>query len=196
MDKPNKEKDDQTLADKKAVNAVSLPDEAEEAEKKPAPPVIKNEGMRAALSGSFFVLFFIGLALLIGFILWFVFARLREAYPVLFVGAYEIVREKKQIEDAFGWGSEILVEKRPEKPAKIRFMLRDRNRKPITGAQVQATLTRKDNAREKFTVKLTSLEPGVYRGEVTLPGPAEWVIQIGAMVSETAYQTTENITLP
>lgn len=196
MDKANKDKGTPPPPDKKAGAAALLDDGAEGEEKKPAAPAIKNEGMRAALSGSFFVFFFIGLALLIGFVLWFVFARLREAYPVLFVGAYEIVREKKQIEDAFGWGSEILVEKRPEKPAKIRFMLRDRNRKPITGAQVQATLTRKDNDKENFTVKLTSLEPGVYRGEVALPGPAEWVIQIGAMVSETAYQTTENITLP
>lgn len=153
----------------------------------------------AMLRGSFFIFFFLGLALVIGVVLWLLSEHLQRSYPTLFVGKYEggRVRAQKQVEDAFGWGSETLVDKRPDGPARIRFMLRDKAKRPVTGADVKVTFARKDGRSAPLTFTLKSLEPGVYRLDAALPqGPATWMVRVRAMIGETAYQTSEEMDLP
>lgn len=178
--------------------AKQKPVSGEEGEEKPAAKPKEKWHVRLTSRGSFFVFFLMGLTVGIGFALWALSEHLRQMYPTLFIGTYESgrVRAKNQVEDAFGWGSELLVDKKPGAPAAVRFMLRDKSKRPITGAKVIAVFTDKEDGTRSFSFTLQAAEPGVYRAEAALPGPALWSVHVGALISETAYQTSEEMRLP
>lgn len=103
------------------------------------------------------------------------------------------VREVQQTQDALGWGSEILIDKKPNHPAKIRFLLRDKDKTPIAGAAV-TVIFKKDVLEKK--VALVMVEPGVYRAELDLPVPGLWQAVAVVEAGTTSYQVVKEIVLP
>lgn len=158
----------------------------------------KKENLSASLRGAAFILFFLVLALGVGVGLWLGVGKLRDMRPDLFVGKYESgrVRAQERTEDGLGWGSEILVDKKPAMPAQIRFMLRDKDKKPVTGAVVQIMFMRAENSKETLQFDLKADTPGVYRAQVPLPGPASWHVRVMVSVGGSAYQITRDMALP
>jgi nitrogen fixation protein FixH len=109
--------------------------------------------------------------------------------------------EKQEMQEALGWGSELKIDKKSEPLARIRFMLRDKNRQPIRGANVQIALSHmNDNndmiTQNSITLQLSMVEPGVYRGQTNIPLPGEWAASINAEIGNNTYQVTERVILP
>jgi nitrogen fixation protein FixH len=108
---------------------------------------------------------------------------------------------KQEMQEALGWGSELKIDKKAEPLARIRFMLRDKNRKPIRGATVQITLSHMNDSKDmatqnSITLQLSMVEPGVYRGQTNIPLPGEWDATLNAEIDANTYQVTERVTLP
>jgi nitrogen fixation protein FixH len=106
------------------------------------------------------------------------------------------VVERKQTEDALGWGSELMVDKKPGKPAKLRFMLRDANKRPIANATIQVSFTQIGGKGTTPAVTLTSQEAGVYRGEVAIAQPGNWEAHLVAETGENIYQIVQRFDIP
>lgn len=146
-----------------------------------------------------FVLFFVVLSLLLGYFVYLATSTSRglvteDAYNKGL--AYNAVVEKQKMQDALGWGSELLVDKKPGKPAKIRFMLRDKSRAPIKDATVQIVFVRPVEAGHDVTLLLKMDEPGVYRGEADLPLPGLWESHVSVQIGKDTYQVSDRHTLP
>ncbi len=109
--------------------------------------------------------------------------------------------EKQKMQEALGWGSELRIEKKNDNIARIRFLLRDKSRQPIKGAEVSLTLSHVNDAggvmaQSSLTLPLSMVEPGVYRGQAKLPLPGDWDASINAQIGENSYQTSERVSLP
>jgi nitrogen fixation protein FixH len=109
---------------------------------------------------------------------------------------YERVIEKEQMQDQLGWGSELLIDKKKDQPAKIRLLLRDRNRKPISNAEVEITFTRPAGDGKPVTVPMGMDEAGVYRTAADLPLSGLWEARVAVRAGENTFQTSKRITLP
>ena len=140
-----------------------------------------------------YIAFFIVLALLFGGIFYVASLYLnpepkdKPAYHTTEVG---------RVEDGFGWGSELLVDKKAGQPAKIRFMLRDKDRKPVANAETQITFFKPENPARQFSSPMGMEQPGVYRTALDLPEPGYWEVRIHVKVGKTAYQTVRHVNLP
>lgn len=155
--------------------------------------------MADALVPFYFIAFFVVLA---GLMAWFAWLATSTDRGVVTQDAYKKglgynrVIEKQQLQDALGWGSELMIDKKPGAKAKIRFMLRDKDKKPVTGAAAQITFVRPTQAGHDVTAPLVMDEPGVYRAEVDVPLPGLWEATVAARAGENNYQATQRMTLP
>ncbi len=166
------------------------------AEEKKAHPPRKKE--RPPVFGAALILLFFAMALGIGYLLWLVFTTYKLVDPEAYLRAMRQGRvvERQSHEDALGWGSELLIDKKPDKKARIRFLLRNRLRRPVTDARVEIRLIDpNDFSVRSRRVRLAMKEPGVYRGEVDIKS-GFWEAQIRVTEKGTAYQVTTRIFVP
>jgi hypothetical protein len=151
----------------------------------------KTKKQERSSAGAFLpLLVFFGLAAVVAGTAWF-FTKDRAPEPK------SRVTERQRVEDGLGWGSELLVDKKRDEPAVIRFMLRDQDRKPLVKAKVQVTFTG-GPPRKRVVVQgmLKEDEPGVYRSSLALPHSGIWQVQVNAQAGENAYQNVQEMTLP
>ena len=145
------------------------------------------------------IVLFVIVALTVGYLIWllantFELSRQDNTYGMYGVGR---VVDKKTYEDVQGWGSELMIDKKPDLPARIRFLLHDKMRKPITDAEVGIWMTPVDGAEVAPTkADLKMVEPGVYRGEVNIPQGGLWEARIQVKEHGNAYQITQRVTVP
>jgi FixH len=123
-------------------------------------------------------------------------APVNALFPKSFTTPHVIAKE--QMEDGLGWGSELTIDKKEGQPATIRFLLRGKDRKPISEANAQIIFTPLSTTPDIKTVTapLNMDEPGVYRAIIDLPGPASWDVRTAIRVGKTAYQSTKRVNLP
>ncbi len=147
----------------------------------------------------FFVLFFVGLALLLGD---FVSIAIRTDPGVVTEDAYKkglaynYVIEQQRLQDKLGWQGEVTVKKDAQQNAMIVFKLLDKHKKPVENAQVQVTFIRPTQKKHDVTVGLTSVSPGLYEGKALLPFSGLWEARAVAQRDKDSYQMTKRITLP
>lgn len=103
--------------------------------------------------------------------------------------------QKTAQEDGLGDGNELLIEKREGQPAKIRFLLRDAAKKPVSGAKVFLRLTRDDGKEDAITMPLIMREAGVYRSEIPVK-PGAWTAWVTVEAGKQTYQVTRQVDLP
>jgi nitrogen fixation protein FixH len=172
---------------------------AEEKPAAPAAPAKPAKKPMPAWMSLVAVAFFIGLAAGVGYVIWLLvntFNLVKDDVAATRAGTGRVV-ERLQQEDVLGRGSELLIDKKPGKPARIRFLLRDANRQPITSAVVDIVVIRPgDPTTPPVRAKLQMLEPGVYRGEVDLKQAGRWEAQILVQEGKNSYQVTQPIILP
>lgn len=164
-----------------------------------AKKIIKNvqASMKPKKKPSFFVRLFVVFAVvMIGGAAWRI---LQDKH--IFEQKQILAEEKQQMQEALGWGSELRIEKKADNIARIRFLLRDKARQPIKGAEVSLTLSHVNDAsgvmaQSSLTLPLSMVEPGVYRGQAKLPLPGDWDASITAMIGKNSYQTIERVSLP
>lgn len=106
------------------------------------------------------------------------------------------VIEKERLDDGLGLGSELLIDKRKGEPARIRFMLRDKDRKPVANASGQITFVQPANPANTITAPLKMDSPGVYRSDINLPEGGEWEARIAVRIGDNAFQTSKRVILP
>ncbi|MBI3420245.1 MAG: FixH family protein [Proteobacteria bacterium] len=170
------------------------PEKTEEAEEKPAPKPAKPlpAWVPAAVMG-----LFLFLTVGVGYVIWLVvntWHLVRDDFTHMSSGR---VVEKQRYEDALGWGSELMVDKKPGKPARIRFLLHDSARHPITDAVVEILMTQSQTPGAKpVSAALKMDEPGVYRGEVEMEGSGLWEAQIRVTQGKNSYQVTQRVMVP
>lgn len=142
---------------------------------------------------------FLLLAMGIGFALWF-FQQKPETPANVRVMETEVPRTRvtssERVEDAFGWGSELRIDKKPGMPATIRFMVHDAERKPVRNARVTITFVRPARDLKNVVLILNMDEPGVYRGITDLPQGGLWEAHVSVIIGKSAYQVTKRSMLP
>jgi nitrogen fixation protein FixH len=116
-----------------------------------------------------------------------------RAIPQIKIPLIATKEDKQKMQDALGWGSELLVDRRTEKPANIRFMLRNKQREPIINATVHITLSQING--KSISLPLIMDEAGVYRGEIPLPQSGVWDANTAVQIGTDTYQVTDHFTL-
>jgi hypothetical protein len=169
------------------------------ADKPAAPPPKPAKKSMPAWVGLAAIVFFLILAMGVGYVAWLLvntFGLVQEDANRARATQGRVV-EKLQQEDPLGRGSELLIDKRLDKAARIRFMLRDGNRQPVPDAVVNIKMRPLgDSKTPPLEAKLQMLEPGVYRGEVPLDKGGVWEALIMVQEGENSYQVTKRISLP
>jgi nitrogen fixation protein FixH len=198
-DKP-KETEDPAEASEEEATETEGEEKTEGAEEKPAAPPSKSaKKQMPAWVGLAAIVFFLVLAMGVGYVVWLVvntFGLVQEDANRARATQGRVV-EKLQQDDLLGRGSELLIDKKLDKAARIRFLLRDGNRQPVPDAVVNIKMLRPDDPQAPpILAKLQMLEPGVYRGEVNLDKGGVWEAQILVQEGKSSYQVTKRIALP
>jgi nitrogen fixation protein FixH len=176
-------------AEAAAPEAAPVPEAEKPKPKQPLPAWMALAGIVA----------FVAVALGVGYLIWllaktFELGKHDNSYGMYGVGR---VVAKNVYEDVQGWGSELLIDKKPDVPARIRFLLRDATKQPITDAEVSIVMNNIDDAGIPATkADLKMVEPGVYRGDVNIPKPGAWEARIQVKQKGNAYQITHRVTVP
>lgn len=187
---------------KPADDTQDPPDTATQDSEKKSPP--KNE---KAAFGNFFqgwgtIALFLILAGGISYGIWWGYGRWQkdqqaQQQPQQETGlASGHVIEKERLDDGLGLGSELLIDKRKGEPARVRFMLRDKDRKPIANATGQITFLQPGKPGSALTMPLKMDSPGVYRSDINLPEGGEWEVRAAVSIGENSFQTSKRVTLP
>jgi len=147
----------------------------------------------------FFVLFFLVLSCLMGWFAWLANSTERgvvSKHAYQHGIAYNQILEKQRAQDALGWESDLTINKAASHPARAEFLLKDKQRGPIKGAQVQLSLIRPTQAGYDVKLMLIDKGNGRYVGETALALPGLWEAHIAVKSGEHSYQTSKRVTLP
>jgi hypothetical protein len=107
------------------------------------------------------------------------------------------VVERQRYEDPLGWGSELLIDKKPDKPARIRFLLHSKDKQPVTDAVVTILFLQPTKPKTPTIAgELVMKEPGVYRAEIDIKGGGLWEARVRVKQGANSYQVSQQITLP
>lgn len=147
----------------------------------------------------FFVVFFVGLALLLGD---FVSIAIRTDPGVVTEDAYKKglaynqVIEQQQQQDKLGWHGEVTVKKDAQPDAAISFKLVDKSQKPVENAQVRVTFIRPTQQKHDVIIDLKSTSAGLYEGKAAFPFPGLWEAHVAVQRDKDSFQMTKRMTLP
>ena len=108
---------------------------------------------------------------------------------------YNDIIARQQAQDALGWQGVISIEPAPHGMAAV-FSLLDKDKRPITQADVRATFIRPTQSGHDVTVPLLPQASGAYRGAVTLPLPGLWEAHVAAQVGDKKYQMVKRLSVP
>ncbi|HVY12506.1 MAG TPA: FixH family protein [Alphaproteobacteria bacterium] len=191
-DDDKKPEEEKPAAEEKGAEEGAAPADAAAPEKSAKKPMPTWMGLA-------FLGLFLFLALAVGYILWLVFTSYNLASDESYFKSFRDGRvvQKKTYKDPLGLDSELMVDKKRDKPARIRFLLRNKYRQPITDAKVDVRMVRPFDPKAKaYQAALAMSEPGVYRGEVDMPEGGEWEAHILVHQGQSAYQVTERVIIP
>lgn len=141
----------------------------------------------------YFVAFFVVLAVLDGFFVYLA----TSTQPGLVTEhayqkgvAYNETIAQAEAQAALGWQCRITLEGKT-----LVLTLKDKDNAPITGAAVEASITRPTSNGHDFTVALAESAPGVYSVDPAFPMPGLW--NIGAQVTwnQQHYQKSQRVVL-
>lgn len=146
----------------------------------------------------FFVAFFVGLALLLG---WFVHLAISTDSGVVNSNAYKeglaynAIIEKQVRQDKLGWRPALEISALKEKQAAIRLTLQDKNGAPLRGATIQFMLIRPTQAGLDTSIILPETTPGRYESSVAVPLPGVWKARITVQAGNDSYQMEKRVVL-
>lgn len=143
----------------------------------------------------YFVLFFIGLALLF---LWFVHIA-RSTHPGLVTEKaydkglkYNAVIARAEAQERLGWTSAITAGKRDGR-ARVTVALKDRDGRPLEGAQVTLWFIRPVQSGLDVKLAMQEGQNGVYAAETQLPAPGLWELRIEAVKGGARHQASKRV---
>lgn len=163
------------------------------------PPAPASTNLLKKIPAWLWLVAFLAMTLVIGCMLWF-FQQKPETPANVRAMETEVPRTRvtssERVEDAFGWGSELRIDKKPNMPATIRFMVHDAERKPVRNANVKITFVRPARDVKGASLVLDMDEPGVYRGIIDLPQGGLWEAHVSVAIGKSVYQVTKRAMLP
>ncbi|MDP2699563.1 FixH family protein [Thalassospira sp.] len=106
---------------------------------------------------------------------------------------YNAAMSGAQRQAELGWRSKTTVSGILNNNATITVLFRDRDSNPITGAKMQAVLTRQDRDNLDQTVPLVEIAPGEYRTSAHFAVYGRWQMRLIAHAMGDDYQTVEDI---
>jgi nitrogen fixation protein FixH len=96
-------------------------------------------------------------------------------------------------QESLGWTAVLEVASLGNRRAALAFELTDRLGKPITSADVAASLLRPVQAGHDLQVQLDDRGDGRYGAEVDLPLPGQWDVQLTALARDHSYRLAKRI---
>ena len=100
---------------------------------------------------------------------------------------------ERRRQDELGW--QVSFQAVPDRPGHVVFDLQvdDDRGVPVTGAGVTVSLTRPTHEGHDFTAELSPLGGGRYAGEVDLPLPGQWQVELVIDEARGPYRHSERV---